>query len=418
MAELVLTEAALGELIAKHASDAVSAALAQLMAKQVTDNAAIVLGGAANAKAQRQPGEVISRMVRAIAASKGVASVAADVASKVWPGDTEVQKALAANIGSAGGFFVPEEFSSEVIELLRPASVVMASGPIVVPLPNGNVTMPGLATGTQADYIGENTAAGATSITARQIKLTARKLAALVPISNDLLRFATPSVDALVRNDLVRAISQRADLAFIRGDGSGNTPKGLLNFTSTTGTTIGTSGAVSPNPNRIAANGGGSNMTFTLASITQDLGKLELALMQSNVAFLNTGWLMAPRTAVYLQNLRDGNGNLVYAAEMATGKLRGKPYKVTTQIPINLLANDGATSNASEIYLVEWADAMVGEAGSLILDVSDVAAYVDAGGNTQAPFSLDQTVIRAIVQHDFGMRHDQSVAVLTGVNWS
>jgi hypothetical protein len=35
-----------------------------------------------------------------------------------------------------------------------------------------------------------------------------------------------------------------------------------------------------------------------------------------------------------------------------------------------------------------------------------------------AAFSQDQTVVRAIVQHDVGMRHDASVAVLAQVKWT
>jgi hypothetical protein len=63
------------------------------------------------------------------------------------------------------------------------------------------------------------------------------------------------------------------------------------------------------------------------------------------------------------------------------------------------------------------ADAVIGDATSIIIDTSTEAAYHD-GTQVVAAFSQDQTVVRAIVQHDFGMRHDASVAVLTQVTWA
>lgn len=50
--------------------------------------------------------------------------------------------------------------------------------------------------------------------------------------------------------------------------------------------------------------------------------------------------------------------------------------------------------------------------------MSTEAAYKDAAGNMQAAFSRDETVMRAIVQHDIGMRHLPALAVLTGVTWA
>lgn len=333
-----------------------------------------------------------ARIMRALVAEKGNPRNAAQFAREQW-GDEGIAKALAAGVGSAGGFLVPEDYSAEIIELLRPASVVMSLNPIVLPMPRGNLSIPKLASGSTAGYIGENQNAPKTEPTFGDLNLTARKLAALVPISNDLIRFSTPQADIVVRDDLVAAMAQRADLAFIRGDGTGNSPKGLRYWT--------------PAANVIPANG-----TVNLANVTTDLGKLELALKNANVRMLRPGWIMSPRIERYLKDLRDGNGNFAFRPEMLTGKLNGYPYRVTTQIPSNL----GGGTNESELYFVDFADAVIGDTMQIMLDVSDTAAYHD-GSNVVAAFSLDQTVVRAIAQHDFGMRHDASVAVLSAVTW-
>ena len=56
-------------------------------------------------------------------------------------------------------------------------------------------------------------------------------------------------------------------------------------------------------------------------------------------------------------------------------------------------------------------------ATQLLVDSSTEAAYYD-GANVQAAFSLDQMVIRAIIEHDLVMRHDFSSSVLTGMTWA
>jgi len=109
--------------------------------------------------------------------------------------------------------------------------------------------------------------------------------------------------------------------------------------------------------------------------------------------------------------VRDGNGMYAFRAEMLAGNLWGYPFGVTTQIPETL-----GSGSDSEVYFVDFADAVIGEAEMLTVDASMEAAYYD-GSAIQAAYSRDQTVVRVIEAHDFGMRHEASVAVLTGVTW-
>ena len=82
------------------------------------------------------------RAMLALAATRGNRRDAADYIAKNYGTSGEpVSRALTTSVGSAGGFLVPEDMSTEVIELLRPASVVMAMGPNVIPMPNGNFSM-------------------------------------------------------------------------------------------------------------------------------------------------------------------------------------------------------------------------------------------------------------------------------------
>ena len=335
----------------------------------------------------------MARFIRCVAAGKGHIDSAHRFAKKHFGEDDRVTKALSATDFVAGGATVPPDFVEEIIEFLRPASVVRRLNPSVLPMPNGSLTMPKQTGGATAAYVGENDNIPPSEQTTGQIKLSFKKLVTLVPISNDFLRFAMPAADRMVRDDLVASMSQRSDLAFIRGDGASDTPKGIRN---------------------LAASGNvfAANATINLANITVDLGKMVLALEDNDARMLRPAWMFTPRTKQYLMTIRDGNGNYVFRDEMLRGNLWGYPFATSTQIPNTL----GGGSDESEIYLVDFSEVIIGDSTNLLIDASAEAAYHD-GTNVQAAFSKDQTVIRAISEHDINLRHDFSVSVLTGVKW-
>jgi HK97 family phage major capsid protein len=369
------------------------------MAKRSSSTAAHPATGSPAAEfvrdeADKRPGSLIAaRFIRCMAAGRGNKADAARFAGDVLK-DGMVQRALSASIGSQGGFTLPDTISADIIEFLRPMTVVRALNPTLAPLPNGTLTMSKLTGGVAAGYIGENKDITATQQTFGQVKMAAKKLACLVPISNDLIRYQSGiAADSIVRDDMASGIAQAEDAAFIRGAGTSFSPKGLRNW------------AVAAN--LIAANG-----TINLANVVQDLGKLRLALRKANVRFLRPGWIMSPRTENFLLTLLTVNGVYAFRDEMMTGKLWNLPYKVTTLIPENL----GAGSD-SELYLADFADVVIGEVPNIVVETSTEASYFD-GAQLQSAFSLDQTVIKLIIEHDLAVRHQESIAVLTGVQWT
>ncbi|WP_127104362.1 phage major capsid protein [Pararhodobacter zhoushanensis] len=340
-------------------------------------------------------GLTFARMTRYLAAGSGNVFVATQIAEA--NGDSGLFANQNMGSGGAGGFLVPEDVSAEIIELLRPRSVVRAMGPRVIPLPNGNLTTNRRATGATFGYVGEQQDVAASGMTFGQMKLSAKKFAGLVPISNDLLRSASTSVDMLVRDDIVEGAASSEDLYFLRGPGTENAPLGLRNQL------IGSAFA-SLNVLTMTA-------SPDLQKIDNDLGRLELAMMNQSIDPSAAHWVMSPRSAMYLTNLRDGNGNKVYP-EMSAGQLRMKPVKVTNQIPSNL---GGGTE--SEIGLIHPSHVVIGEQGGIAIAMSTEAAYKDSNGTMQAAFSRDETLMRLIMHHDIGLRHLPAVAWLTGVTW-
>jgi HK97 family phage major capsid protein len=336
-----------------------------------------------------EPGAVFTRMVAALASARGNMQAAIDRSGITK--DHEVARALSASIGSAGGFAVPLEFSSEITQALRPMVAVRKLNPVVLPMDKGNLKIPRIATGGNVSYIGENlTVPQSQTQVFAALQLTAKKLGSLVPISNDFLRYARPAGDTIVKQDILAALASGEDFNLINGNGTAYTPKGLVNW-------------VTP-ANTITA-----NATVSLANTDSDLGALETALTSANVRMLRPGWIFNPRTLIYLKNLRGTGGDKAYP-ELDGGMLRGYPYAATTNVPVNL-----GSGNQSLILLADFSEVVLGEC-ELLIDAAQ-SVYTDAAGNTISAFTQDQTVIRIISQHDIGMRNQAGIAMLTGVSW-
>lgn len=361
-------------------------------------------------KKERAKGEAAGRFIRAVAKARMDGKAASESTYidtlKAW-GDDDIadviikdgerrSKAMAATDPTGGGFLVPEQFSTDVIELLRPMSVVRALVGQTLPMPVGTLNIPKITGGSTAYYQGENTNATKSALATGNLKLSWKKLTALVPLSNDLVRYSSPGADAIVRNDMVRAIAQRENQAFLRDTGSDAAPRGLRYQAA---------------PANIITV---SNVTFTNATVATDLGRMVLQLVQNNVPLSRPGWIFAPRTWNYLRMQQQTTGAFIYQAEMNQGLLLGYPFKWSTQVPVNLTDHGGTVE--SEITFADFDDVVIGEAMSLRIDASQEASYLD-GGSLVSAFSQDQTVVRCITEHDFGVRRDVSVAIMNGVNW-
>lgn len=337
-------------------------------------------------------GESVAIMTRALLANKGSAREAAHFAEQ--EGYPTIAAALNTSTNSAGGFIVPPGFRSEFVEILRP-NVLMRNlngGCRVIPMPEGSLSMGKGLTSATAGYGAEGDDVVKSEQTLGEFNLTKKKLTGLVPVSNDLLRFGTPEGNQFVLDDLINVVSEREDLAFIRDDGTGNLVTGMR------------TAALAANVIASAGN--------TSANIENDLQRLKGRLRANNVKMVRPGLIMSERSYTHLETLRDANGNKIYPELSETGMIGKIPVGWTTQIPENL----GVGSDESEVYLVDFFHAVIGDALSLKLDVSTEGSYME-GGSLVSAFSRDQSIIRVIEEHDFGLRHSGAAAVLTGVRW-
>ena len=343
-----------------------------------------------------EPGVRMAQMVRLLAAAQGNQHQAAQMAQQGGY-SPEVAMALSTVTPGAGGVLVPTNFSSEIIEALRPMSIVRKMGTRSLPLNNGNLTQPRITGNTVVTYIGTEQDIPITGMTFADTKLSAKKAAAIVPISNDLIANAgtSPRTDDIVVSDLAVSMGLSEDLHFVRADGSGTLPKGMRYWAQAF--------------NVLAAP---DVANITLEKIDLFCGGMMLRIETANVMMKDCGWLMHPRVFRWLQSLRDGNGNKAYP-EIEQGLFKGYPVGLSNQIPVNL----GAGGNETEFYFVNFADMMIGEDMDLTISFSAEASYKDSEGNMVSAFQRDQTLVKVIAKHDFGPRHVECIVVAVAVKW-
>ena len=314
----------------------------------------------------------------------------------------QAEKALVESTMLDGGALVPPEFAAEFIYLLRASTVVLESGASTIQM-RGQILNIGRqnAAGT-AYYEGETQAVTASQQQFGQLSLSVKKLMALTPISNDLLRDGGPDVEAIVRDDLVQVIALRQDLAWISGDGTLGTPAGLASLINAA--------------NLLTATQGGSSATFQ--EIAYDVGRCIGALKQANVDKFapesTWGWIMSPRSEQYLRTVSSTFGVFPFKDGMDdNGEFFGIKYRTTTAL-LNTLGNGG---NASQVYLVAWPAAVVGMNMPLEMKLYPDGTAPDINGTLISGIASDMTWLRGVTRHDFKLRYDLAAVQLGSVLW-
>lgn len=341
-------------------------------------------------KAHAAKGQDFARVIRSLA-SEGNRPAAHLFARKHFGENSRVAKALATSPGSAGGALIAEDMLSEVVDLLRPRSVIRNAGAVTMDVPWGTKTVPRLASSATASYVAENAEIPASEPEFDKDEVPLKKLACLVPLSNELLNFTSTvqGADDIVRDDMVREIARIEDREFIRGDGGSGGPEGLREL--------------AHNDHVFSA---GSDEEGTLRTAVNHLE-------QADVPMERVGWIMSPRTFNTLYTMRAANDTLVFPElRNDTPTLWNFPVHRTSQIPNNL----GDGDDESEVYLADFSQVVVAEALGIRVDVSQDGSY-QVEGSMRSAFSRDQTLIRAIRHHSLYLRHPEAVSVITGVQW-
>lgn len=265
---------------------------------------------------------------------------------------------------SAGGFIVPREVSQDIIELLRPESVLIKLGATVLSdLSGGSWEVPAGKGGIVTYWVGEGLSVTESEESFGQVILRPKEIAAMVRMSLNFAKRARPDAENYIRGRLAQELALAIDLAGFMGTGGDYQPYGLWNIAGISEVNVGD-----------LTDGG----EFKPEHIVDLEGKLE----DSEALRGRLGLLWHPKMKRKLKKERIANftgqtdGNYVFPGfdDKSLAEFLGYEFETTTQLPTNIVV--GADSDVSPIFFGNWQDFLLGQWGNLEIAVATQAGDV------------------------------------------
>lgn len=122
---------------------------------------------------------------------------------------------------SEGGYLVPTEYRNNMIQLLETYGIARQQA-TVIPMAREELVMPKLTGGVQVYWIGEGKTISPTQPAFGELKMIAKKMAALVPITSELLADSSIAIANLLMTLFAQAIAKEEDRVAFMGDVAGN----------------------------------------------------------------------------------------------------------------------------------------------------------------------------------------------------
>lgn len=268
------------------------------------------------------------------------------------------------------------------VDPLRAATVLAPLGATYLTGLRGNLSIPRVATGTSVGWFAENAPIPDTDMVADSVSLAVKHVGAISEYSRNMLLNATPDIDTLLRNDLMRALAVEIDRAALAGSGDGIQPRGIVNTPGVTKVAFG-NGLAWPN---------------VLA--------LPAALDNANVSMGRPGFvgngLIRSKAMGTLQNT--GVGGFIMAEP---GNLAGYPYAATNLIPVTpATTGSGAKPALSTLVFGSWENLLVGVWDALDLTSNPYSDTAYRKGSVQ---------VRIIADVDVAVRHPEAFAFASDV---
>ena len=311
-----------------------------------------------------------------------------------WHNTPEVETALraAVAVGTTTGttwaapLVEAQNLVGEFAELLRASSIIgRIPGLRRVPF---NIKVPRQTTGASVNWVGEGKVKPVSALAFDQITMAYTKVAGIVPITEELLRFSSPSAEDIIRRDLAAAITALIDRDFIdptKAAASGVSPASVTNGVTPVTATGTTADAFRTDFGTLLAE-------YTEAN--EDLGGLVLVMTQTQ----------AMRLSFMVNTLgQDEFPGLTPSG----GTLRGIPV-ITSE---NIVSTGGSPADGSLIVAINARDILLADDGGVNIDVSrEASLQMDDSPDSPATAS---TVLVSLWQHNMvGIRAERFI------NWA
>ncbi len=299
------------------------------------------------------------------------------------PSDIRWQRDLIQGAAGDGGNLVATNLlAGSFIEALRASMVVKQAGALFLSGLVGEVAIPAQNAVNSASWVAENAAVTEVNPTYRQVTMAPKTLGTFTDISRHLMHQSTPAIETIVRNDIIKTLSNEVDKKAIQGDGTSNTPTGILSTSGIGAVAIGTNGGA----------GTWAKVVETWKEVATDnanIGALAFVTSPLQISRFMAAAKVATSDSVMIMN--DQN------------KLMGYNVFSTTNSPDNLTKGT-ASGTCSALTFGNFNDLIIGEWGSLDISV-DPYTNATKGG----------TRIIGLYDVDVAVRHAESFAAIKDI---
>ena len=224
-----------------------------------------------------------------------------------------VSTAAGATFG-AGSNIVPEDYRGDrFIDALISTSILGQVGATVLNGLQGNVAIPKISTSTAAAFIAEGGSVGNNEPDFAQVTMTPKLLANKVAVTRELMIQSDPSVEQLIRNNMVRIFAAKIDNVALKGGGS-NEPTGIL----------GTSGI-----GDVSSGGTSGNANLTYGNVVDIMTEVS----QDNALLGNLRWVTHPAVVGKLMQTLVASSTDSRMVMPTPDSMLGYPVVQTTQAP-------------------------------------------------------------------------------------
>jgi len=294
------------------------------------------------------------------------------------------EKAMSQGTDTAGGYIVPEEAITQVIERLKAQVVAYDLGARDMTGTGVPVTIPKLTSSATGYWVSENSTITSSDLGFEQINMVPKTVAGRVILSNLLLETSTPTADSIIEQDLASQLGLAVDAGVLNGSSGGGAgePVGIMQTSGVS--TVTTAAQIGTPP--------------TVANMMEFLSDLDNA----NALRGKLGFCLHPLALSEIRQMTvdyAGTSTPLTAVNTSTGfadTLFGYPMRTSTQ-----MVAPTASNFARSVLFGNWDDVMICRWGGLRLLASDTSD--DA-------FSKDQTHVRATMRVDVALRHPESFA--------
>ena len=226
----------------------------------------------------------------------------------------QVSNILQEGVDADGGYLVPEEYDSRLIDVLTEENIMRSLGHTITTSGEHKINI--AATKPAAAWIEEGGALQFSDATFSQILLDAHKLHVAIKVTEELLYDNAFGLENYIIDQFGKALANAEEDAFLNGDGSGK-PTGLF-----------------------AATGGGT-VAGTLSAAIKSDDMLDLVYALKRPYRKNASFIMNDKTLAQLRKLKDNNGAYIWQPSYQSSepdKVLGYAVHTSAYAPENAIA--------------------------------------------------------------------------------